>query len=48
LEELNQITVPFLVAQTKGFFHWKKQQATEWELTTEDYDDRPAKQLYRR
>jgi hypothetical protein len=48
LEELNQITVLFLIAQTKGSFHWKKRQATEWELTTEDCDDRPAKRLYRR
>ena len=37
----------FTIARTKGSFQWKKRQATEWELTTENCDDRPGKRLYR-
>jgi len=41
----------FLIARAKGHFNWKvaagEGRATEWELTTEACDGRPAKRLYR-
>ena len=37
----------FVILRTKGTFDCKQRHATEWEITTEPCDDKPAKRLYR-